>query len=295
MPPRRRVLQPVSVANTIADIVSGTMQMLDSGEIRRGYQGQRRPQSQRTQLRHRPAASLRAQRNAPAVVVRAHSSTPRRAVAHSTVQRAMSHAMLVPLIALESLLQSTLQQQDPLGLDGMISPFFESLVSSPLSDRTAGRRRVRSLVPEQNLRAMRVANPPAQRAAIAALPSHKVTSAEVAAASESRKTCAVCMEEFRAGEQMRTLPCFHDFHKRCVDRWLRQQGVCPICKHRVDGQPSSLVRPDHQDSTGTGTRSALAPARSTPTAAAVAASSRRRARVASASSTGRGRGRPRLH
>lgn len=238
--------------------------MLDPGNIRRSYQGQRRSQSQHTPLRRRPAAPLRSQSNALAVVVRAHSSTPRRAVARTTVQRAMSHAILVPLISLESLLQST-------------------------------HRRVRLLVREQNPQAPRVANPPAQRAAIAALPSHKVTSAEVAAASESRKICAVCMEEFQAGEQMRTLPCLHDFHKRCVDRWLRRQGVCPICKHRVDGHPSSTARPDHQDSTGTGTRSATAPARSMPTASAVAGSSRRRPRVASLSSTGRGRGRPRLH
>ena len=37
--------------------------------------------------------------------------------------------------------------------------------------------------------------------------------------------CVVCISEFEAGEDIRTLlPCNHDFHQACVDRWLLVRG-----------------------------------------------------------------------
>lgn len=42
--------------------------------------------------------------------------------------------------------------------------------------------------------------------------------------------CAVCLQAYNPGEQIRTLPCFHQFHTQCVDRWLRMNAKCPICK-----------------------------------------------------------------
>ncbi|KAJ3682715.1 hypothetical protein LUZ60_012942 [Juncus effusus] len=46
-------------------------------------------------------------------------------------------------------------------------------------------------------------------------------------------TCSVCLEQVNVGELLRTLPCLHQFHVGCIDPWLRQQGTCPVCKHRV--------------------------------------------------------------
>lgn len=76
---------------------------------------------------------------------------------------------------------------------------------------------------------------PAQDHDIAALPTHAVTAAELEAAPMDAKSCTICLEDFDASEVCRTLPCFHRFHRDCVDRWLARQGSCPICKHRVDG------------------------------------------------------------
>ncbi|CAL8078833.1 unnamed protein product [Calicophoron daubneyi] len=42
--------------------------------------------------------------------------------------------------------------------------------------------------------------------------------------------CAICIEHFRAMDNIRILPCRHYFHKLCVDPWLLEQRSCPMCK-----------------------------------------------------------------
>ncbi|KAI8603097.1 hypothetical protein EDD21DRAFT_413348 [Dissophora ornata] len=45
-------------------------------------------------------------------------------------------------------------------------------------------------------------------------------------------TCAVCLEEFEDGEELRILPCRHEFHCECIDPWLvRKSSTCPLCKY----------------------------------------------------------------
>ncbi|XP_020267473.1 E3 ubiquitin-protein ligase SDIR1-like [Asparagus officinalis] len=54
-----------------------------------------------------------------------------------------------------------------------------------------------------------------------------------AGSQEDELTCSVCLEQVNAGELVRSLPCLHQFHTGCIDPWLRQQGTCPVCKHRA--------------------------------------------------------------
>lgn len=47
------------------------------------------------------------------------------------------------------------------------------------------------------------------------------------------EVCAVCLDEFRNNQLVRTLPCDHEFHCECVDRWLLAKRTCPLCKGNI--------------------------------------------------------------
>lgn len=57
------------------------------------------------------------------------------------------------------------------------------------------------------------------------------TSARPADAAENR--CAVCLDQFGSGDQLRVLPCMHRYHRACIDQWLVRSPACPVCKHVV--------------------------------------------------------------
>ena len=64
---------------------------------------------------------------------------------------------------------------------------------------------------------------------------------EPAAAPQHDATddCAICLRPLRAGPRRgRALPCRHEFHSACLDKWTRTNQTCPICR-------SALPRPAH--------------------------------------------------
>ncbi|KAL2902165.1 hypothetical protein RDABS01_027247 [Bienertia sinuspersici] len=49
--------------------------------------------------------------------------------------------------------------------------------------------------------------------------------------NEEAAQCYVCLLEYEEGDDMRTLPCHHEFHKKCIDKWLKEiHRVCPLCR-----------------------------------------------------------------
>jgi len=49
------------------------------------------------------------------------------------------------------------------------------------------------------------------------------------ATSTCAECCVVCLSDYAAGDQIKTLPCLHEFHAHCADAWLRHKPRCPVC------------------------------------------------------------------
>ncbi|NWJ07566.1 RF12A ligase, partial [Crypturellus undulatus] len=61
--------------------------------------------------------------------------------------------------------------------------------------------------------------------------------------SDALKTCSVCITEYTEGNKLRKLPCSHEYHVHCIDRWLSENSTCPICRRAVlaSGNRESVV------------------------------------------------------
>ncbi len=55
-----------------------------------------------------------------------------------------------------------------------------------------------------------------------------------ASAGSSLGTCSICLEDIRAGDTIKALPCLHKFHATEIDEWLRRSRLCPVCKKSID-------------------------------------------------------------
>ena len=64
----------------------------------------------------------------------------------------------------------------------------------------------------------------ADQSGIDQLPEYRV------AQSSRALDCAICLEPLGPGSAARILPCLHQFHKECIDLWLRDTCVCPVSR-----------------------------------------------------------------
>lgn len=76
--------------------------------------------------------------------------------------------------------------------------------------------------------------PGASAAEIARLPTYFVTGRSLQQAGDAsvsgNRTCVICLDVFEEGDSNRILPCMHHFHQRCIDTWLQNRAICPVCK-----------------------------------------------------------------
>ncbi|CAF1571097.1 unnamed protein product [Adineta ricciae] len=42
--------------------------------------------------------------------------------------------------------------------------------------------------------------------------------------------CDICLNEYKTHDKVRTIPCLHRFHTRCIDKWLKKSSKCPMCR-----------------------------------------------------------------
>lgn len=82
--------------------------------------------------------------------------------------------------------------------------------------------------------------PPIDEAIIQSLPLRKLTYAQVRALPENSKCCAICLDDFKARDFQRTLPCKHHFHRDCIDECLRRSSACPICRQCVCASAATM-------------------------------------------------------
>lgn len=62
--------------------------------------------------------------------------------------------------------------------------------------------------------------------------------------SEEAAQCYICLMEYEEGDRVKVLPCHHEFHKICIDKWLKEiHRVCPLCRGNIcDASPANQIR-----------------------------------------------------
>jgi len=48
---------------------------------------------------------------------------------------------------------------------------------------------------------------------------------------DTNKECTICSDDINNGETIEALECMHVFHEDCIQEWLQEQPICPICRH----------------------------------------------------------------
>ncbi|CAL9177300.1 unnamed protein product [Musa hybrid cultivar] len=72
--------------------------------------------------------------------------------------------------------------------------------------------------------------PPAQKAAVEAMPTVKI---------EESLSCLVCLEDLEISAEAREMPCKHKFHAGCILPWLELHSSCPICRFQMPTEEST--------------------------------------------------------
>ena len=50
----------------------------------------------------------------------------------------------------------------------------------------------------------------------------------------NQTNCVICMGDFEANDTLALLPnCDHIYHKHCINTWLNENPICPVCRTRI--------------------------------------------------------------
>jgi len=50
--------------------------------------------------------------------------------------------------------------------------------------------------------------------------------------SDNNNLCSICQDNYKKGQYYRKLPCNHQYHKKCIDKWFHKDSKmqCPLCR-----------------------------------------------------------------
>lgn len=79
-----------------------------------------------------------------------------------------------------------------------------------------------------------VVSVPAPESVVDSLPVKNHRKPEKPESGDDVRQCYICLAEYEDGDKIRILPCHHEYHVACVDKWLKEiHGVCPLCRGDV--------------------------------------------------------------
>nr|GMC65262.1 E3 ubiquitin-protein ligase At1g63170-like [Ipomoea batatas] len=55
--------------------------------------------------------------------------------------------------------------------------------------------------------------------------------------------CCICLSKYEDNDELRELPCSHFFHAQCVDKWLKINASCPLCKFEIEVENENSSSP----------------------------------------------------
>jgi hypothetical protein len=58
---------------------------------------------------------------------------------------------------------------------------------------------------------------------------------------KAKRECIICLDAFKLGDKRTLLPCTHDFHFKCINKWLETNNTCPVCKNNVSNSLKPYV------------------------------------------------------
>ena len=51
-----------------------------------------------------------------------------------------------------------------------------------------------------------------------------------------QKNCSICLENYLVGDKIVYLPCFHFYHTKCIQTWVKSSDKCPLCNVEIKFQ-----------------------------------------------------------
>lgn len=46
-------------------------------------------------------------------------------------------------------------------------------------------------------------------------------------------TCCICLKNDDDGRDIVELNCLHIYHRECIEKWMKDKNICPVCKSNI--------------------------------------------------------------